>query len=89
LRAREHDRPFAPLIVTSQGIDSGGKRPLGYDVRVDRERPSGLVPNAPEMDVIERMKAMRRDGATYRAIGAITGHGPKSVKRILERVERA
>jgi hypothetical protein len=34
------------------------------------------------MDVIERMSAMRRDGATYRAIGAVTGHGPKSVQRI-------
>ena len=28
------------------------------------------------------------DGATYRAIGAVTGHGPKSVQRILERMER-
>jgi hypothetical protein len=28
---------------------------------------------------------MRKDGATYRAIGAVTGHGPKSVQRILKR----
>ena len=34
------------------------------------------------MAVIEQMKAMRRDGAAYRAIGAVTGHGPKSVQRI-------
>jgi hypothetical protein len=40
------------------------------------------------MAVIERMQAMRKDGTTYRAIGAVTGHGPKSVMRILERVER-
>ena len=45
------------------------------------------VPNEAEMAVIEQMKAMRRDGATYRAIGAVTGHGPESVQRILERVE--
>jgi hypothetical protein len=37
--------------------------------------------------VIERMKGMRKDGATFRAIGAVTGHPPMSVKRILERVE--
>jgi hypothetical protein len=38
---------------------------------------------------LRRMKAMRRDGAAYRAIGAVTGHGPKSVQRILERVKRS
>ena len=48
------------------------------------KRPFGVPA---EMAVIEQMKAMRRDGATYRAIGAVTGHGPKSVMRILERVE--
>ena len=31
------------------------------------------VPNPAEMKVIERMRAMRKDGATYRAIGAVTG----------------
>jgi hypothetical protein len=41
------------------------------------------------MAVIEQMKAMRREGASYRAIGAITGHGPMSVRRILERMERS
>ena len=46
-----------------------------------------IVPNEAEMAVIEQMKAMRRDGATYRAIGAVTGHQPTSVRRILERVE--
>jgi hypothetical protein len=46
-----------------------------------------VVPNPAEMAVIGQMKAMRRKGATYRAIGAVTGHGPKSVMRILERVE--
>jgi hypothetical protein len=47
-----------------------------------------LVPDAAELAVIERMKAMRRDGASLRAIGAVTGHGPKSVQRILERASR-
>jgi hypothetical protein len=47
-----------------------------------------MVPNAAEMAVIGRMKAMRQGGATYRAIGAVLGHGPKSVQRILERMER-
>jgi hypothetical protein len=28
--------------------------------------------------VIKRMQAMRRDGATLRAIGAVTGHAAKS-----------
>jgi hypothetical protein len=37
--------------------------------------------------LIERMQAMRKDGATYGAIGAVTGHRPRSVMRILERVE--
>ena len=48
-----------------------------------------MVPNPAEMAVIERMRAMRKDGATYRAIGAVTGHGPRSVMRILERAGEA
>jgi hypothetical protein len=47
-----------------------------------------IVPNKAEMAVIERMKTMRRDGATYRAIGAVTGHQPTSVQRILNRIEK-
>jgi hypothetical protein len=38
-----------------------------------------MVPNKAETKVIKRMQAMRKDGATYRAIGAVTGHGPMSV----------
>jgi putative DNA-invertase from lambdoid prophage Rac len=86
-RIRERIRD-AKRHLTSQGVFSGGKRPFGLDVVLDGETPR-LVPNAEEMAVIERMKAMRRDGATYRAIGAVSGHGPKSVQRILERMERA
>jgi hypothetical protein len=34
------------------------------------------------------MQAMLGGGATYRAIGATFGMGPKTVQRILERVTR-
>ena len=65
---------------------SGGIRPFGYDIVPDGDIRR-LVPNPVEMAVIERMQAMRKDGATYGAIGAVTGHRPRSVMRILERVE--
>jgi putative DNA-invertase from lambdoid prophage Rac len=86
-RIRERIRD-AKRHLTSQGVFSGGSRPFGYDIVLDGEI-SRMVPNAAEMAVIERMQAMRKDGATYRAIGAVTGHGPKSVQRILDRMERA
>jgi hypothetical protein len=73
--------------LAAQGISSGGSRPFGFDVVLDG-KIKRLVPNAAETEIIERMKTMRRDGATYRAIGAVTGHGPKSVQRILERMVR-
>jgi putative DNA-invertase from lambdoid prophage Rac len=86
-RIRERIRD-AKRHLTAQGVYSGGKRPFGYDITPDGD-VTRLVPNAAEMEVIKRMKAMRREGATYRAIGAVTGHGPKSVQRILERADRA
>ena len=85
-RIRERIRD-AKRHLTSQGVFGGGKRPFGYDIVLDGET-SRMVPNAAEMAVIGRMKTMRQEGATYRAIGAVTGHGPKSVQRILERMER-
>jgi DNA invertase Pin-like site-specific DNA recombinase len=85
-RIRERIRD-AKRHLTSQGVFSGGKRPFGLDIVMDGDTPR-LVPNADEQAVIDRMKAMRAEGATYRAIGAVTGHGPKSVQRILERVAR-
>jgi putative DNA-invertase from lambdoid prophage Rac len=85
-RLRERIRD-AKRHLTSQGVFSGGKRPFGYDIVLDGET-SRMVPNAAEMAVVGRMKAMRQEGATYRAIGAVTGHGPKSVQRILERMKR-
>jgi hypothetical protein len=72
--------------LTSQGVYNGGKRPFGVDTVQDGEIRR-MAPNSAEMAVIARMQAMRKDGATYRAIGAVTGHGPRSVMRILERME--
>jgi hypothetical protein len=39
------------------------------------------------MAAIERMRAMRRDGATLRAIGDATGRDAKAVLRILARAK--
>ena len=86
-RIRERIRD-AKRHLTSQGVFSGGSRPFGYDIVLDGEIRR-MVPNPAEMAVVERMQAMRKDGATYRAIGAVTGHGPKSVQRILERIGRS
>jgi hypothetical protein len=44
-----------------------------------------MVPNASEQAVIERMKAMRAGGATYRAIGGEFGMYGRTVQRILDR----
>jgi hypothetical protein len=81
-RARAHPRRQA------SPDREGRKRPFGVDIVQDGEIRR-MVPNPAEMAAIERMQAMRRDGATYRAIGAVTGHGPRSVMRILERVKEA
>jgi putative DNA-invertase from lambdoid prophage Rac len=75
-RIRERIRD-AKRHLTSQGVFSGGLRPFGYDKVQDGEIVR-LVPNPAETAVIERMQTMRRDGATYRAIGAVTGHGPRA-----------
>jgi putative DNA-invertase from lambdoid prophage Rac len=85
-RIRERIRD-AKRHLASQRIFSGGRRPFGSDIVMDGEIPR-LVPNPAEMAVIERMRAMRKDGETFRAIGAVTGHGPMSVRRILERIDK-
>ena len=74
--------------LAAAGLYNGGKRPFGFDLVVDGNA-TRLVPNVAETAVIECMKAMRAAGSTYRDIGAATGHGPMSVKRILERMARA
>jgi putative DNA-invertase from lambdoid prophage Rac len=85
-RLRERIRD-AKRHLASQGIFNGGKRPFGLDIVLDGE-VRRFVPNAEETATIERMKAMRAAGATFRAIGAATGRPHKSVQRILERAER-
>jgi putative DNA-invertase from lambdoid prophage Rac len=73
--------------LASQGGFSGGKRPFGFDKMVDGDMVR-LVPNAAEMAVIKQMQDMRAARASLREIGAVTGHLPMSVKRILERMAK-
>ena len=86
-RIRERIRD-ARRHLASQGVFGGGRRPFGSNVVMDG-KIRRIIPNEAEMAVIEQMKKMRREGATYRAIGAVTGHQPMSVQRILERVKRS
>ncbi|HEY1862954.1 MAG TPA: hypothetical protein VGG77_04520 [Roseiarcus sp.] len=67
------------------GLYNGGIRPFGFDIVEDGDLKR-LVPNAAEQAKVDRMKAMRKDGSTFRDIAAVTGHQPMSVKRILDRV---
>lgn len=79
-RIRERIRDVKRHLA-SQGVYGGGKRPFGYDVVGGR-----LVPNLSEQAALSRMKAMKSQGATYRAIGGAVGiKGPATVKRILDR----
>jgi putative DNA-invertase from lambdoid prophage Rac len=71
---------------TALGLYGGGPRPFGFDVVGDGDAKR-LIPNAAEQAVVAQMKAMRQAGATYRDIGAVTGHQPMTVKRILDRTE--
>jgi hypothetical protein len=86
--------PISPIIPARLNLNSpiglpmsrrsfceNFSRPFGYDVVPDGE-VRRLVPNAAEQATIDRMKTKRQDGAPLRAIGAVTGHGPKSVQRI-------
>jgi DNA invertase Pin-like site-specific DNA recombinase len=75
----------AKRYLSSQGVFIGGSRPFGHDIVEDGD-VKRLVPNEAEQAVIDRMKAMRQAGSTFRDIAAVTGHQPMSVKRILDRV---
>jgi putative DNA-invertase from lambdoid prophage Rac len=77
----------AKRYLVSQGVFIGGDKPFGFDIIEDGDIKR-LVPNAAEQAVLDRMKAMRADGASLREIGVVTGHWPKSVQRILERAAR-
>ena len=70
--------------LAAQGVFGGGRRPFGFDIVQDGD-VQRMVPNATEQAVIERMKAMRADGATYRDIGGEVGMYARTVQRILDR----
>ena len=78
-RIRERVRD-AKRHRAEQRLYNGGKRQFGWDVVDGR-----LVPNAIEQAVIERMKSMRANGATYREIGGEVGMYGRTVQRILDR----
>jgi len=80
-RIRERIRDVKRHLA-AQGVYNGGKRPFGFDIVEGR-----LVPNAAEQAALARMRAMRAEGATFRAIAAAEHIAtPMTVKRILDRV---
>ena len=82
-RIRERIRD-AKRHLAAQGVFGGGRRPFGFDIVQDGD-VQRMVPNAPEQVVIERMKSMRANGATYREIGGEVGMYARTVQRILDR----
>ena len=79
-RIRERIRDVKRHLA-SQGVYNGGKRPFGFDVA-----DGHLVPNPAEQAAISTMRAMRRERASFRAIGHAVGIAdPKTVQRILSR----
>ena len=70
--------------LAAQGVFGGGRRPFGFDIVRDGD-VQRVVPNAAEQAVIERMKSMRANGATYRDIGGEVGMHGRTVQRILDR----
>ena len=85
-RIRERIRD-ASRHLASQGVFGGGSRPFGYDiVRMETQahRPQRGRDGGDRTDEVHAAS-----GATYRAIGAVTGQGPKTVQRILDRMSRS
>ena len=79
-RIRERIRDVKRHLA-AQGIYSGGKRQFGYDIIDGR-----LVPNPEEQATISKMRRMKEEGATLRAIAEAVGiTAPTTVKRILQR----
>ncbi len=70
--------------MKKRGRYSGGKRPYGWNV-IDGE----LVPNPDEQAAINAMLEMRQLGQSFREIGRHVELPPMTVKRILDRFERA
>jgi DNA invertase Pin-like site-specific DNA recombinase len=63
------------------GYHIGGSRPFGFAVDEDGK----LTPNLEEQKTIGRMRALRAEGRTLRAIGAEVGLHPEHVRRVLSR----
>ena len=81
-RIRERIRDVKRHLA-SQGIYSGGKRQFGYDIIDGR-----LVPNPEEQATISKMRRMKEEGASLRAIAEAVGiTAATTVKRILQRDE--
>ena len=79
-RIRERIRDVKRHLA-SQGIYSGGKRQFGYDIIDGR-----LVANPEEQATISKMRRMKEEGATLRAIAEAVGiTAATTVKRILQR----
>ncbi|WP_314963407.1 recombinase family protein [Bradyrhizobium cosmicum] len=77
----------------SQRLFNGGKRPFGFVVEGEG-RDRRLVPNHNEQAALARGRALKSQGASFRAIAQlwVTEYGlsaldAKSVKRIIERVD--
>jgi putative DNA-invertase from lambdoid prophage Rac len=81
-RTRERIRAVRSHMAR-HGLYGGGRPPFGFDVFDDM-----LVPNVDEQAALERMKAMRAAGATYREIGDTIGKSPTIVQRILRRLAK-
>ena len=86
-RIRERVRE-AKRHRVAQRLYNGGKRPFGFDV-VD----GSLVPNAAEQAALERARALRDEGKTYRDIAdawvslGMPKLDAKSIQRMLSRAE--
>jgi putative DNA-invertase from lambdoid prophage Rac len=85
-RVREAKRHRA-----AQQLYNGGRRPFGFDV-VGEGKERSLVPNEPEQRALRHAQAMRKAGATLRAIAAelaqdygIAKLDPKTLQRMLNR----
>lgn len=77
----------AKAYRVSQRLFNGGKRPFGYDVA-----NGSLIPNANEQAALARGKALRDEGASYRAVAQAWASefnmaklDAKSVQRMLAR----
>jgi putative DNA-invertase from lambdoid prophage Rac len=89
-RIRERVRE-AKRHRVAQRLFNGGKRPFGFDI-VGKDKDRRLVPNANEQAALERARALRAEGKSYRDIAdawisefGMRKFDAKSILRIIER----